>query len=428
MLVSQEIKTALEKKFPAVLKNKIVTADNNYIWAEPVSPDSFQEIIDFAVAYLGFDKLHMMTEDRCHGSAIIIYALSDSDDNMLILKQTTFAATPLMYSVSSLFGNTESCEKAIAARSDIQFNKTHTYAEIQEIIDNASEQVIFDTACLGHTYAEILAIIEYSGGNSPHNTAFCYAEATEALAGIEPPPRAKYIRVLLAEAERLHNHLLSFSVRFRDRGIDTLFRKILSDREFFLAAVCELSGSRIIYGVNTLGGVNRDVSVQALMNLSRTVDDLDRRLKQYQKNNGEGEKHPPERKMFNPRRIFNNYLHTEETGEAVRVFDARKNFPYSAYADMSFIAARHEQDHPQSLLTEMRESLRIIRFILDNLPEGGLAVDFLTRIPAGESLSLCQAASGAFAVYIRSDGTDKPPKINLFPCTLYSIAKQNPIL
>ena len=423
MTAPQEVKTALEKKFPDILKDKIVMAADNYIWAEPISSDNFCEVIDFTVTYLGFNRLHMMTEDSIDSVVIIIYALSDSSDNMLVLKQTVSADTPFMCSVSSLFGNIETCEREITARSAIQFDNNK--------ISLASKLFIFDNTYSGHTYAEILDIIERSGDTSPHNTASCYAAAAEFLVGITPPPRAKYIRVLFAESERLHNHLLSLALLFRDRGFDALFRTVLSDRELFLDAVCKLGGSRMIYGMNALGGVSRDAASLALINMSQAVDELNRRLKQYSKNSGnnnDGDKQAQKRKIFNPIRIFNNYLYTEAADGATEVFDPRKSFPYSAYAEIPFAAIQHDCTNPQSLLAEMRESLHIIRFILDHLPEGKVTVDFPAHVPAGESLSLCQAANGAITVYIRSDGTDKPPKISLFTGTAYSMVEQTPII
>ena len=81
----------------------------------------------------------------------------------------------------------------------------------------------------------------------------------EKLMEIEPPKRGIYLRSLVAELERIHSHLLWLGVAGHEIGFDTFFMYTWRDREVVMDILAMLSGNRVNYAMNTLGGVRRDI-------------------------------------------------------------------------------------------------------------------------------------------------------------------------
>ena len=78
--------------------------------------------------------------------------------------------------------------------------------------------------------------------------------------GITIPSRATYLRMFVHELERIHSHLLWLGVAAREIGFDTLFYYVWRDREIVLNMLEEISGNRVNYAWNAIGGVRRDIS------------------------------------------------------------------------------------------------------------------------------------------------------------------------
>src|SRR5271165_3190070 len=90
-----------------------------------------------------------------------------------------------------------------------------------------------------------------------HAMTFCHA--AERIAGIEVPARARYIRTVISELERLHSHLLWAGLAAEYMGFQTLFMEIYTLREQVMDLLEAISGNRVNYGMNRIGGVNRDI-------------------------------------------------------------------------------------------------------------------------------------------------------------------------
>jgi NADH-quinone oxidoreductase subunit D len=116
-----------------------------------------------------------------------------------------------------------------------------------------------EKALESRTYIQNLYMIERICGICSHTHSVAYCQAIEEMCGVEIPMRAKYIRVIIAELERLHSHLLWLGVAAHEIGFDTLFMYAWRDREMVLDMLAELCGNRVNYGINTLGGVRRDI-------------------------------------------------------------------------------------------------------------------------------------------------------------------------
>ncbi|GAI48185.1 unnamed protein product, partial [marine sediment metagenome] len=87
--------------------------------------------------------------------------------------------------------------------------------------------------------------------NVVHTTTYC--QAVEKLAGVEPPERAKYIRVIILELERIHSHLLWFGIAAHQIGFNTLFMLAWRDRERVMDLRELISGNRVTSATNTIG-------------------------------------------------------------------------------------------------------------------------------------------------------------------------------
>ena len=119
-----------------------------------------------------------------------------------------------------------------------------------------------EKACEERTYVQDLYLIERICGICSHSHATCFVQAVEEIAGIQVPPRAHYIRTLIAELERVHSHLLWLGVAGHEIGFDTLLMYTWRDREIVMDLLALLTGNRVNYGINTFGGVRRDVTTE----------------------------------------------------------------------------------------------------------------------------------------------------------------------
>ena len=138
-----------------------------------------------------------------------------------------------------------------------------------------------EKACESRNYIQDLYIIERVCGicSHIHSTAFCMS--IETLTGVTVSKRAEYIRVVVAELERLHSHLLWLGIAFHEIGFDTMFMYTWRNREKVLNLLATIGGNRVNYGVNTFGGVRRDFDETINAEILSTVDLLEEEIKSY---------------------------------------------------------------------------------------------------------------------------------------------------
>ena len=112
----------------------------------------------------------------------------------------------------------------------------------------------------GRNWTQNLYLFERICGICSHVHATALALGAEKLAGVQAPPRAQAIRTLMAELERIHSHMLWLGVCAHEGGFDTLFMYSWRDREIVMDLLETLSGNRVNYSVNLIGGVKFDVT------------------------------------------------------------------------------------------------------------------------------------------------------------------------
>jgi membrane-bound hydrogenase subunit alpha len=286
-----------------------------------------------------------------------------------------------------------------------------------------------EKACEERTFIQDVYLIERICGICSHSHSTAFVQAVEEIAGVEIPRRAAYIRTLIAELERIHSHFLWLGVAGHEVGFDTLFMYSWRDRELVMELLKDLTGNRVNYGINALGGVRRDISREEADKIRHTVKKLEERTKYYIRIATE-ESSLIARFSGVGRLSREDALKYGACGPVARASgipcDTRKDDPYAAYADAPFdvITDTHADVFGRAVvrIRELMESCRIIHFILDNLPEGPLAVSVPRKIPAGEALSRLEAPRGEDIHYVRANGTDRPERVKVRAPTLANAA------
>lgn len=294
-----------------------------------------------------------------------------------------------------------------------------------EIVTNATARLGFvhrgmEKGTEDRNYIQDLYLMERVCGICSHVHAMAFALGTEKLAGVKAPPRAQAIRELIAELERIHSHLLWLGVAAHEGGFDTLFMYTWRDRETVMELLEMLTGNRVNYSANVIGGVKIDVNKDQKDALKYGMDFLEERTKHYMKVVTEDETFLG--------RTRNIGLMTKEQAELLGAVgptarasgvqrDVRVDSPYAGY-DMFPVKLVTEPAGDLEArfvvrINELYESYRLVRKIVSKLPDGELTVKVPRRIPEGETISRVEAPRGELFYFMRSNGTDKPDRIKV---------------
>ena len=272
-----------------------------------------------------------------------------------------------------------------------------------------------EKACESRNYIQDLYLIERVCGICSHTHSTAYCQGIEELAGLTVPRRAAYIRVIVAELERLHSHLLWLGVAAHEIGFDTLFMYTWRDREKVLDILAEVCGNRVNYGINTIGGVRRDIDEMMLQDISKMADALEDQIKYYLdlaltettlsvRLAGVGKLSREDALRFG---VVGPVARSAGIADDVRVTE-----PYAAYGEVSVKPVTDTRadvlGRTVVRIKEMLESLNIIRFCIKNLPDGDIAVKAPLRIPAGEVISRTEAPRGENIHFITLSGLMAP--------------------
>jgi NADH-quinone oxidoreductase subunit D len=277
-----------------------------------------------------------------------------------------------------------------------------------------------ERACEQQNYTQNLYLVERVCGICSHSHANAYVNGVEKLAKIEAPPRAQTIRQLVACLERIHSHYLWLGVAAHEAGFETLLMYSWRDREVVMDILEQMTGNRVNYSASILGGVKYDVTAAHAATIRRGMDKLEERTKHYlhvvtadtsflARAQGIGVTSKEEADALG---LLGPTLRAAGVPRDVRVdapYGSYKQFPVTAIVDSAGdLAARFKVR-----MLEVLESIRVIRAILDGLPEGDLSVKFPRKIPAGEAISRFEAPRGELFYFIKSNGTDTPERVKI---------------
>src|SRR5712691_2194163 len=279
------------------------------------------------------------------------------------------------------------------------------------------------------TYAQYPSIASKTDYVAAMTSEFAYVMAAEEIGKFEVPKRAQYLRVIVAELQRIASHLLWLGTWCMDMGGAlgggaTIFLYCIREREDILDLFEALVGARLLYGFFQVGGTRYDIPDGWIDKCRATVDRVDERIDEYEqmlednafflaRTRGVG---TVSRDLAQDVGIAGPLLR----GSGVN-FDIRKNLPYSSYEDFDFTVpvetAGDCYARYRVRMVEFRQSIRIVRQVLDGLPEGpissrpGVKSVGQVRIAKGEGYGRVEGARGEVGCYVVADGGAKPYRL-----------------
>ena len=285
-----------------------------------------------------------------------------------------------------------------------------------------------EKAAENRTFIQDLYLIEHTCGICSDAHTTCFTQVIEEILGVEIPARARFIRAIIAELERIHSHSLWVGLAAHEIGFDTLFMYVWRDREIVMDLLELVSGNRVHYAMNTLGGVRRDIAPEKAEKIRKRLDVLQERMEYYKKI-GKTEqtvlKRTEEIGILRPE----DALALCAVGPTLRAsgikYDVRADDPYVAYDEIPFKVITYDGCDVLSRLLvrcdEILESINIIRHALERLPGGEIRVKVPRRVPEGEAVGRVEAPRGELIHYARTNGTTKPERYMLRCPTLGNI-------
>src|SRR2546428_4086660 len=276
------------------------------------------------------------------------------------------------------------------------------------------------------TYVQYPSIASKTDYVAAMTSELTYVLAAEKLGKIEVPRRAQYLRVIVAELQRIASHCLWLGTWCMDMGGAlgggaTVFLYCIRERELVLDRFEELTGARLLYGFHQVGGIRYDVPAGWDKKVRETVDFIEARLDEY-------EAMLEDNAFFRVRTqgvgVISRALAEEVgvSGPLIRGsgvgYDVRRAEPYSSYEDFDFVVpvetAGDCYARYRVRMVEFRQSIRIVRQALDGLPAGpissrpGVKSVCEVRVPKGEGYTRVEGAPGEIGCYLLADGSAKP--------------------
>jgi NADH-quinone oxidoreductase subunit D len=304
-----------------------------------------------------------------------------------------------------------------------------------------------EKTCEAKFYHQIVPLTDRINYLDPLSNNLCYALTVEKLLGLEVPPKAMWMRVLLAELSRLNSHLIWLGTHAMDIGALTVFLYTFREREDILRLFEAVAGQRMMLSYIRIGGLAMEPPLDFLDRVQAFIHTFPSKIDEYSN-------------LLTGNAIFRNrlkgvgHLSAEDaialgvTGPPLRAsgvdFDLRRDMPYSGYEKFQFnVPVSNDCDcwaRYEVRLIEMRESVKIIQQALDGMPEGAVKADapkivlpdrekmktqmealihhfkIVTEgfaVPAGEVYQGIEAGHGQTGYYIVSDGTAKPYRVHM---------------
>lgn len=307
----------------------------------------------------------------------------------------------------------------------------------------------FEKMAESHTWAQVIPYTDRLNYCSPMINGNGYARAVEQALGLEIPPRAKAVRVVLSEFSRIMDHLVCIGTNFVDLGALTSFWYAFQPREEIYSLLEACCGARLTSSYARVGGLSNDVpanfvewSRSLLPKIREKVDELDGLIT---------------KNRIAQKRMRGTGVVTKEqalawgfTGPCLRAsgvgYDVRKDKPYDGYDALDFdVPVAADGDNFARYLVrmeEMRQSMRIIEQVLQRFPGGPVCSDDYRvvlppkemvynemealiyhfkvvfeglEVPPGELYSFTEGANGELGYTLVSDGSGRPYRLKVRP-------------
>ncbi len=287
----------------------------------------------------------------------------------------------------------------------------------------------FEKSCENSTWTQAIPYTDRLNYVSPLINNFGYCAAVEKLLGIEPTERCQYIRVIMSEVSRITDHLTCIAASAMELGAMTAFLYFMKAREFLYDIVEEVTGARLTISYGRIGGVKGDLPEGLGERLEAALRKTEKEIDEVNL-------------LLTRNRIFvdrtrdvgllsrENALNYAITGPLARAsginYDVRKAFPYFVYDRVSFDIPLGERgdnyDRYLVRMEEMRQSIRIIRQCLKDIPGGPIQIggsngvmkttELVDQAKVGRTAGLINAVS---AVEPTLEGMERPYHERIMP-------------
>ena len=304
-----------------------------------------------------------------------------------------------------------------------------------------------EKTCEAKFYQQVVPLTDRIDYLCPMVNNLCYVLAVEKLLGLEIPPRAVWMRVLLAELQRISSHLVWLGTHAMDIGAMSVFLYCFREREDLLRIYEMVSGQRMMTSYFRIGGLAMEPPIGFFKTVKKFVDAFPERVDEYES-------------LLTGNRIFidrlkgvapiskEDALAMGVTGPALRAsgvdWDIRRDMPYCGYEKFSFkVPVAKEGDVWARYLCrvqELRESQKICIQALEGMPSGSIKAEapkvvlpdrekmktqmealiyhfkIVTEgftVPAGEVYQAIESPRGEMGYYVVSDGTAKPLRVHM---------------
>jgi NADH-quinone oxidoreductase subunit D len=304
-----------------------------------------------------------------------------------------------------------------------------------------------EKTCEAKFYQQVVPLTDRIDYLCPMVNNLCYVLAVEKLLGLEIPPRAMWMRVLLGELQRISSHLVWLGTHAMDIGAMSVFLYCFREREDLLRIYEMVSGQRMMTSYFRIGGLAMEPPIGFFKTIKKFVDAFPERVDEYEN-------------LLTGNRIFidrlkgvapiskEDVLAYGVTGPAARAsgidWDLRRDMPYCGYENFKFkVPVATDGDVWARYLCrvqELRESQKICTQALEGMPSGSIKAEapkvvlpdrekmktqmealiyhfkIVTEgfaVPAGEVYQAIESPRGEMGYYVVSDGTAKPMRVHM---------------
>lgn len=304
-----------------------------------------------------------------------------------------------------------------------------------------------EKTCEAKFYQQVVPLTDRIDYLCPMVNNLCYVLAVEKLLGLEIPPRAVWMRVLLAELQRISSHLVWLGTHAMDIGAMSVFLYCFREREDLLRIYEMVSGQRMMTSYFRIGGLSMEPPIGFFEAVKKFIDNFTEKIDEYED-------------LLTGNRIFIDRLKgvAKIDAEAAKLiglsgpslrasgvdFDIRRDFPYCGYENFKFkVPVSQDGDvwaRYVCRVAELRQSREICKQALEGMPKGPIKADapkvvlpdrekmktqmealiyhfkIVTEgftVPAGEVYQAIESPRGEMGYYIVSDGSAKPMRVHM---------------
>ena len=281
------------------------------------------------------------------------------------------------------------------------------------------------------SYAQFAPYVDRMDYVAAVSNGLGYCEAVEKLMNAEAPPRARVVRVILTELQRIASHLLWLGTHALDIGALTPLFYCFREREEILKIFEKYCGARLTTHAFRIGGLQYETYDGLEQDVKRFCDDFTQRIDEY-------EQLLTENRIWVERTKGIGVISAEDaidygvTGPVLRAsgvkWDIRKAMPYAAYDQFEFdIPTGQNGDTYDRYLVrveEMRQSQRICLQAIENIPAGPIMarIGKVLKPPPGEVYHSIEAPKGELGYYMVSDGTTQPYRVRIRPPSFINLS------